>query len=119
MYPYADALVAFIKNEDGPTAVEYAVMLAPIEKPLTMIGLGMSVGTPPEGITGEVLPVENPNLLSALGREKVAGKIVRRSGNRKRGRRLRYLGRACGNRAIVTRVFNPCGRRKPKEIWVW
>jgi pilus assembly protein Flp/PilA len=28
MYPYADALVAFIKNEDGPTAVEYAVMLA-------------------------------------------------------------------------------------------
>jgi hypothetical protein len=43
-------------------------MIAPIEKPLTMIGLGMSVGTPPEGITGDVLPVENPNLLSALAR---------------------------------------------------
>lgn len=47
---------------------ESAVMIAPIEKPLTMIGLGMSVGTPPEGITGDVLPVENPNLLSALAR---------------------------------------------------
>jgi len=51
-------------------------MVAPIEKPLTMIGLGMSVGTPPDGITGEVLPVENSNLLAALSREKVAGKIV-------------------------------------------
>ena len=56
--------------------VESAAMVAPIEKPLTMIGLGMSVGTPPDGITGEVLPVENSNLLAALSREKVAGKIV-------------------------------------------
>ena len=56
--------------------VESAAMVAPIEKPLTMIGLGMSVGTPPDGITGEVLPVENANLFAALSREKVAGKIV-------------------------------------------
>jgi pilus assembly protein Flp/PilA len=28
MYRYANALVAFLKNEEGPTAVEYAVMLA-------------------------------------------------------------------------------------------
>jgi pilus assembly protein Flp/PilA len=28
MYPYAQFIVAFLKNEDGPTAVEYAVMLA-------------------------------------------------------------------------------------------
>ena len=28
MHPYAHAIVAFIKSEDGPTAVEYAVMLA-------------------------------------------------------------------------------------------
>ena len=28
MYPYTHAIVAFLKNEDGPTAVEYAVMLA-------------------------------------------------------------------------------------------
>ena len=55
---------------------ESAVMLEPVHKPLWMIGLGMSVGTPPEGITGEVVAVENPNLLPALGRDKVAGKIV-------------------------------------------
>ena len=28
MYPSIHAIVAFLKNEDGPTAVEYAVMLA-------------------------------------------------------------------------------------------
>jgi pilus assembly protein Flp/PilA len=28
MHPYARAIVAFLENEGGPTAVEYAVMLA-------------------------------------------------------------------------------------------
>ena len=28
MYTYAHAIVAFLKSEDGPTAVEHAVMLA-------------------------------------------------------------------------------------------
>src|SRR5215510_14384845 len=36
---------------------ESATMLAPVAKPLAMIGLGMSVGTPAEGITAEVITV--------------------------------------------------------------
>ena len=55
---------------------ESVVMLEPTEKPLMMIGLGMSVGTGEQGITAEVVPAENPDQLAALGREKVAGKIV-------------------------------------------
>src|ERR1043166_5784157 len=55
---------------------ESAEILYPMHKPLRMIGLGMSVGTPPDGIAGEVVPVENPNKPAALGREKVQGKIV-------------------------------------------
>ncbi len=55
---------------------ESAVMLAPIQKPLTMIGLGMSVATPPEGITAEVVTASDFDQLTALGREKVTGKIV-------------------------------------------
>jgi hypothetical protein len=51
-------------------------MLAPVEKPLTMIGLGMSVGTPKEGVTGDVVAVSSFDELSALGRDKIAGKIV-------------------------------------------
>jgi hypothetical protein len=55
---------------------ESAVLLSPVEKPLTMIGLGMSIGTPPEGITGDVVLAHTFDELKALGREKVAGKIV-------------------------------------------
>lgn len=38
--------------------------------------LGGSVATPAEGITAEVVVVENYDQLEALGREKIAGKIV-------------------------------------------
>jgi hypothetical protein len=55
---------------------ESAVLLSPVEKPLTMIGLGMSVGTPAEGISGEVVVAHTFDELKALGRERVAGKIV-------------------------------------------
>ncbi len=55
---------------------ESATMIEPVRKPLTMIGLGMSVGTPKEGVTAEVVAVKTFDELAALGREKVAGKIV-------------------------------------------
>ncbi len=55
---------------------ESALMLAPVEKPLTMLGLGMSVGTPKEGIAADVVAVSSFDELASLGREKVAGKIV-------------------------------------------
>jgi len=55
---------------------EEAELLKPVRHRLTMLGLGGSVGTPPEGITAEVVPVKNFEALTTLGRDKVAGKIV-------------------------------------------
>jgi len=55
---------------------ESATMLAPIEKPLTMLGLGMSIGTPKEGITADVVVVNTFEQLDALPKDKVEGKIV-------------------------------------------
>jgi hypothetical protein len=55
---------------------ESARMLAPVERPLHALGLGMSVGTPPGGITADVVAVSDFNELEKLGREKVRGKIV-------------------------------------------
>ena len=55
---------------------ESARMVAPLDKPLHMLGLGMSVGTPPEGITAEVVAVSDFSELDALGADKVRGKIV-------------------------------------------
>jgi hypothetical protein len=55
---------------------ESAKMLTPLAKPLHMLGLGMSVGTPPGGITADTVVVSNFDDLAKLGREKVQGKIV-------------------------------------------
>jgi hypothetical protein len=51
-------------------------VVSPVPRELPMLGLGMSVGTPPQGITAPVVVVRHEDELAALGREKVAGKIV-------------------------------------------
>jgi pilus assembly protein Flp/PilA len=43
MYKFVTSLVNFVKNEDGPTAVEYAVMLALII--IVCIGAIQLIGT--------------------------------------------------------------------------
>jgi hypothetical protein len=55
---------------------ESARMLTPLEKPMHMLGLGMSIGTPPGGITAGVVAVSDFEELDKLGREKIQGKIV-------------------------------------------
>jgi len=56
--------------------VESARMLTPTERPLHMLGLGMSIGTPPGGITADVVAVNTFDELGKLGRAKIQGKIV-------------------------------------------
>jgi carboxypeptidase Q len=55
---------------------ESARMLTPLEKPLHMLGLGMSIATPPGGITADIVAVSTFDELAKLGREKIQGKIV-------------------------------------------
>jgi hypothetical protein len=55
---------------------ESARMVAPLEKPLHMLGLGMSIGTPAGGITADVVAVNTFEDLAKLGKEKINGKIV-------------------------------------------
>jgi hypothetical protein len=55
---------------------ESARMVAPLDKPLHMLGLGMSIGTAPGGITADVVSVETFDDLTKLGRDKIQGKIV-------------------------------------------
>ncbi|WP_158794554.1 M20/M25/M40 family metallo-hydrolase [Granulicella sp. L60] len=47
-----------------------------VNRPLHMLGLGMSVGTPVEGITAEVVFVPSFRALDAMTPEQVKGKIV-------------------------------------------
>ncbi|MEM7353335.1 MAG: M20/M25/M40 family metallo-hydrolase [Acidobacteriota bacterium] len=55
---------------------ESARIVAPIERPMQILGLGNSVGTPEGGVTAPVVVVGSFEELHALGREKVEGKIV-------------------------------------------
>jgi hypothetical protein len=54
---------------------ESAALLSPVERPLHMLGLGMSVGTPANGITADAVVVADFSELANLG-TKVNGKIV-------------------------------------------
>jgi hypothetical protein len=55
---------------------ESASLLEPVNRPLTILGLGGSIGTPKKGITAEVVPVSSFEDLEKRGRAGVDGKIV-------------------------------------------
>jgi hypothetical protein len=55
---------------------ESGAIVGPVTKPLHMLGLGMSVGTPKEGITAQVVFVPSFEALDAMTPEQVKGKIV-------------------------------------------
>ena len=55
---------------------ESARVVSPVPRQLTILGLGLSVGTPDGGVTAPVVVVESFEELEALGREGVEGKIV-------------------------------------------
>jgi len=55
---------------------EHAEMVAPVKRALVMLGLGPSVGTPPDGITAPVVVVSSLEQLAQLDPARVAGKIV-------------------------------------------
>jgi hypothetical protein len=55
---------------------EWARVVSPVSRELPILGLGMSVGTPGDGITAPVVVARSFDELSALGPDKVKGKIV-------------------------------------------
>lgn len=55
---------------------ESLAIVSPVARPLTMLGLGMSVGTPERGIEGEIVCVTSFEELRALGERNIRGRIV-------------------------------------------
>jgi carboxypeptidase Q len=66
----------FIRGEEKAQLVEYAGQAPGITQRIVLTALSGSSATPPEGITADVVVVHSFDELTALGREKVAGKVV-------------------------------------------
>ncbi len=66
----------WVRGAETAALVEYPGMVPGASQRIVLTALGGSSSTPPDGITAEVVTVDNFEQLTALGRDKVAGKIV-------------------------------------------
>jgi carboxypeptidase Q len=66
----------WVRGAETATLVEYAGMVPNTAQKIVLTALGSSTATPADGFTAEVVTVDTFEELAALGRDKVAGKIV-------------------------------------------
>ncbi len=66
----------WVRGTETAAVVEYAGQTPGTIQHIVVTSLGGSTSTPADGLTAEVMVVRNFNELAALGRNKVAGKIV-------------------------------------------
>jgi Zn-dependent M28 family amino/carboxypeptidase len=66
----------WVRGTETAALVEYPGMVPGTTQKIVLTALGGSTATPADGLTAEVVTVNTFDELTALGREKVAGKIV-------------------------------------------
>jgi carboxypeptidase Q len=66
----------WVRGQETAALVEFPGMAENTTQKIVLCALGSSVATPPEGVTAEVVVVRDFDELEALGKDKVAGKIV-------------------------------------------
>jgi hypothetical protein len=66
----------WVRGEETAALTDYPGMAPGTTQKIVLTALGGSVATPVQGLTAEVITVNNFDELEALGRDRVAGKIV-------------------------------------------
>ena len=66
----------WVRGAEAAELIEYPGQPAEAKQRIVLTALGGSTATPPEGITADVVVVNNFDELKALGQDQVAGKIV-------------------------------------------
>lgn len=66
----------WVRGEERGELVQFEGMAAGTTQKIVLTALGGSIATPKEGITAEIVVVNNFEELERLGRDKIAGKIV-------------------------------------------
>jgi carboxypeptidase Q len=70
------SVLHWVRGVESAALVEYSGMVPNTTQKIVLTALGGSTSTPADGLTADVVTVNSFDELSALGREKVAGKIV-------------------------------------------
>jgi Zn-dependent M28 family amino/carboxypeptidase len=70
------AVPHWVRGAETAALVEYPGMVPNTTQKIVLTALGGSSSTPPDGLTADVVTVDTFDELTALGRDKVAGKIV-------------------------------------------
>jgi carboxypeptidase Q len=70
------AVPHWVRGAEAAALVDYPGMVSGATQKIVLTALGGSSSTPPDGVTADVVPVSTFDELTALGRDKVAGKIV-------------------------------------------
>jgi len=66
----------WVRGEETAALVEFPGMAENTTQKIVLCALGLSVATPAEGLTADVVVIRDFDELEALGKEKVSGKIV-------------------------------------------
>jgi carboxypeptidase Q len=66
----------WVRGAETAALVEYPAMVPGTSQKIVLTALGASTSTPADGLTADVIAVNTFDELNALGRDKVAGKIV-------------------------------------------
>jgi carboxypeptidase Q len=66
----------WVRGVETAELVEYAGQVPGTKQKIVLTALGQSAATPADGLTAEIVVVNNFEELKALGREKITGKIV-------------------------------------------
>jgi carboxypeptidase Q len=66
----------WVRGAETAALVEYPGMVPSTTQKIVLTALGGSSSTPPDGLTADIITVDTFDELQALGRNKVAGKIV-------------------------------------------
>src|ERR1700731_1469994 len=103
----------WVRGEERAKLMEFPGQAPGTTQKIVLAALGNSAATPPEGLTAEVVVVNNFDELAVLGREKVAGRIM--LFNNKFDKRMAAQGHAfeAYGRAVVYRYG---GAKAAKEL---
>lgn len=98
----------WVRGEETAALVQYPGQAAPsLLQKVILTALGGSVATSAEGLTAEVVVVNNFEELTALGRERVAGKIVLFNARYDRQMEAQGFGGEAYGQAVAYRGFGP------------